>query len=479
MNIEIELWNIFTCYTLHGSPRDPGRIAETQFLKLLRDTMVMDGTMTDEVLTQSMLHLIWTTELKTRASQKKSKSELDKLEYKEFLSCLIRVATRCYPSCESAEESMHQLLMDNILPMAARRRPFSMSSFVSQPGIMSLFEYYSDALTEIFKYYGKNAESLSKSMFKTCAATSKSFDEEKQLIAESHLLTKTKREETKKIFSKKNETRLAYSEFLKFASDFGLSSSMGLSTLDLGDIYLSVICETNFETIVRSVSFSEFWEVLVRCAFVAFKESKGISSSDKIKGMFLYIWRHMQHKIVDGGNNKNDVNTQVKSSTAFEGALLRGSKILNERFILAWKSDEFRDYLEKPKATIDDEILERDCLLTSTIGVVSPTKASAREVLQREEAQSRLKKTQELKSVTAASLVTVRIKDSDNLGDDRIKPTQLRKLLQHKPDLAQLLFDCVVDEGLNNVDDGDDLENNDDVNEGLTTGEGPMTMTEL
>ena len=477
MNIEIELWNIFTCYTLHGSPRDPGRIAETQFLKLLRDTMVMDGTMTDEVLTQSMLHLIWTTELKTRVKDKKKKAELDRLEYKEFLSCLIRVATRCYPSCEDPEESMHQLLMDNILPMAARRRPFSMSSFVKQPNIVALFEYYHDALTEIFKHYGKNAESLSKRMFKASAATSKSFDEEKQLIAESQLLSKTQREENKKTFSKKNETRLAYGEFLKFSSDFGLSSSMGLSTLDLGDIYLSVISETNFETTVRSVNFSEFWEVLVRCAFVAFKDSKGVASADKIKGMFLYIWRYMQHKIVDGGNQK--VSGQASSST-FEGSLLRGSKILNERFILAWKADEFQDYLEKPKANIDDEKVERDGLLSSSIGVVSPTKASAQETMKRNEAFVRLKKAQEIKKATAASLVTVRIRDSDNLGDDRIQPIVLRKLLQHKPELAQLLFDCIVDEGLNDVDDGDS-ENTDDLNEGEGEGgnEGPMSMTEL
>jgi hypothetical protein len=316
-------------------------------------------------------------------------------------------------------------------------------------------------------------------MFKTSATTSKTFDEEKQLIAESQLATKTKREENKKAFSNKNETRLAYSEFLKFASDFGLSSSMGLSTLDLGDIYLSVICETNFETNVRSVTFAEFWEVLVRCAFVAFKESKGISSPDKIKGMFLYIWRHMQHKIVDGGNRNDPTLGQTKTSSAFEGALLRGSKILNERFILAWKAEDFRDYLDKPKATIDDEIVERDSLLTSTIGVVSPTKISARETMKRNEAYSRLKKTQEMKTVTASSLVTVRIKDSDNLGDDRIKPVVLRKLLQHKPELAQLLFDCVVDEGLNDVDDADNSENNDDVNEGLQGGEGPMSLTEL
>jgi hypothetical protein len=62
--IEVELWNIFTCYTLHGNPRDPSRISETQFLKLCKDSSVMNPAMVDAPLNQATLHLIWTSELK-------------------------------------------------------------------------------------------------------------------------------------------------------------------------------------------------------------------------------------------------------------------------------------------------------------------------------------------------------------------------------------------------------------------------------
>ena len=438
--------------------------------------MVMDGKMTDEVLTQSALHLMWTTELKMRGKDKKR--ETDRLEYKEFLSCMIRVARQCYPTCSSTEQSLHQLLMDNILPMAARRRPFSMSSFLDQPGIKSLLEYYEDALFEIFKHYGKNAESLSKRMFKTSTSPSKSFDEERKLIAESLLESQKQREQSKKAFSRKNETRMSYDEFLKFAADFGLSSSMALSTLDLGDIYLTVICENNFETKVRSLSFAEFWHVLVRCALVAFRDSKGVSTTDKIKGMFLYIWRFMQHRIVDGTTKKT--SEQANHTASFEGSLLRGAKILNERFILAWKADEFRDYLEKSKANVDDEIVERDSLLANTIGVVSPTRVTELDASRRKDAYSRLKKSQEVKKSAGTTSVIVRIRDTDNLGDERIKPTVLRKLLQLKPDLAQLLFDCVEEEGLNDFDDAHS-ENSGEINEELPleTGSEPMTIKEL
>jgi hypothetical protein len=64
--IEVELWNIFTCYTLHGNPRDPSRVSETQFLKLCKDSSVTNPAMVDVPLNQATLHLIWTSELKVR-----------------------------------------------------------------------------------------------------------------------------------------------------------------------------------------------------------------------------------------------------------------------------------------------------------------------------------------------------------------------------------------------------------------------------
>jgi hypothetical protein len=66
--LELELWNIFTYYSLHGNPRDPSRIPETQFLKLCRDSSVMDPSMTDVALDQANLHLIWTSAITMRGN---------------------------------------------------------------------------------------------------------------------------------------------------------------------------------------------------------------------------------------------------------------------------------------------------------------------------------------------------------------------------------------------------------------------------
>ena len=39
--------------------------------------------------------------------------------------------------------------------------------------------------------------------------------------------------------------------------------SMALTTLDLGDIFLTVISTQGFETSLRGINFREFWEVYV------------------------------------------------------------------------------------------------------------------------------------------------------------------------------------------------------------------------
>ena len=110
---------------------------------------------------------------------------------------------------------MQQLLMDNILPMAARRRPVSLASFMTQPIIEELFDYYQEALQEIFRYYANNSDNISRNMIKSTAAKSKTFDEQKSLIAEAK-----ERNQASSSYS----AQMSYAEFLGFSNDFGLAS---------------------------------------------------------------------------------------------------------------------------------------------------------------------------------------------------------------------------------------------------------------
>ena len=52
--------------------------------------------------------------------------------------------------------------------------------------------------------------------------------------------------------------------------------------------------------------------------------------------------------------------------------------------------------------------------------------------------------------------VLIDIDDHDNLGDDRIRPALLRSLLNARPDLAMLLYECISDEGLAESSDRED-----------------------
>jgi hypothetical protein len=63
--IEEVLWNIFTSYSLNGNPRDPSRLNGSGLLKMCRDVMALDPIMTESPLTQALLDLIYTSEIKS------------------------------------------------------------------------------------------------------------------------------------------------------------------------------------------------------------------------------------------------------------------------------------------------------------------------------------------------------------------------------------------------------------------------------
>jgi hypothetical protein len=120
-------------------------------------------------------------------------------------------------------------------------------------------------------------------------------------------------------------------------------SSLGITTLDLGDVYLTVTFFNNFTPQLRKMEFREFWEALVRCALVAFQDKKSLTSETKIKGMFLSIWRHIQSSVQDHMNGYGTLGGG--GFNTYKGALLRGTQILNDKFVSAWTKDDYRDYL--------------------------------------------------------------------------------------------------------------------------------------
>lgn len=75
------------------------------------------------------------------------------LGFDEFLSTLVIMAKKVYPSSENDEIAMKQILMDNVLPFASRRSPISIKPVIRQPEILSLFNYYKESLIALMVWF--------------------------------------------------------------------------------------------------------------------------------------------------------------------------------------------------------------------------------------------------------------------------------------------------------------------------------------
>lgn len=313
--------------------------------------MVLDATMTEVPVTKADLDLIYTTEIKKDKKQKNSATgglsgalsgdKSDRLDFDDFLSCMLRVAMKCYPSCKNREAAMQQLLMDNILPLASRRHSVTVLPLLKQPSVEALFRYYEDSLHLLFTFFATSSDyrAKGKNMIKTTSNHVKTFDDQTHLIEES----KT-RNKIQNVVGK----NMGYPEFLKFANDFGFSTSLGLSAQDLGEIYLAVISFSNFTASLRQVDFKEFWELLIRCALVAFRDKTSITTEEKIKGLFLSIWRHLQNSAVENMHGYGTLHGGGFNN--YKGGLIRGCQTLNEKFVAMWTREGYRDYLEPQNA---------------------------------------------------------------------------------------------------------------------------------
>lgn len=147
---------------------------------------------------------------------------------------------------------------------------------------------------------------------------------------------------------------LGYNEFLKFAVDFNLSSSQILSSLELGDIYLSSIRMSEGDGNVRKLTFLEFWEATVRCALVAYSKISEATIADKIMGLFLYMWRSVNKNVPRAIAERRNIST-------YAGDLIIGATEFNKKFIERWSNEGYRDYLSPDGVTKEEarDVLSR------------------------------------------------------------------------------------------------------------------------
>lgn len=312
--VEQELWNIFTFYTLHGNPMYPDLLKASQFVKLSRECNIIKTKGIGGV-TQADVNVVYIIEVKRR--DRGFGRNQAQMTYNDFLNALMRLSSKVYPRADTVDDAFQQLLMENVLPLASRRSPDPVSMHMENEEVQDLFAYFSDALFMLYQFYATAADAKRRKNTNT-------------------------RNARKHVNSMKE--CLGYNEFLRFALDFNLSSNVILSTLEIGDIYLSSIKVTDGQENIRKLTFAEFWEALVRCALVAYSKISNASPGDKIRGLFLYMWRSINDTVPRAIEERRNVTTYM-------GDLINGSMAFNVKFTAMWAKDGYRDYLSpKPLA---------------------------------------------------------------------------------------------------------------------------------
>lgn len=219
------------------------------------------------------------------------------------------------------------------LAVLSHRNVEPLDDVLYDPDVQRLYAFFRDALEQIFQFYASNPNVSSPGAKRESPKASRSpFSRA----------------------SNSMKSALGYPEFLKFASDFNLANSVLLSTRELGDIYLSSIHNIQPDATLRKLSFDEFWESLVRCAERAYGKISHASPLDRIRGLFLYMWRSITVNVPHTVEHRQGIST-------YAGDLLSGAMLFNKRFTAMWAQDGYRDYLspDAPREESGKAVLSR------------------------------------------------------------------------------------------------------------------------
>lgn len=369
--INEELWNIFTYYSLHGTMTDPFHLTTSQLSKLCKETLLFNKKSVEKALDSKHCHvLVRETSYKRSGGGETSAAKHSLfLNFANFLDVLAELGTLCYPSSDSVEDAFESILMNNILPFAARRSRDILEFYVVENiEVATIFTYYEKPLQKIFAYYAAdsaspdgtkksnitvskqgNGNSPRKSPMKSPVTLRPSAPS-----SSSVALTPYSKNNTSLVSSRSPNRQsgdnvgtemhafIGYSDFLRFMNDTGLAIALQTTTYDLSHIFLVVMQAKDFNFTSRNLEYAEFCEVLIKCAVVGFR-GKNVSLADKTHALFMFMSRQVDQIVSLILHGKGSVSSS--ENAAFVSRLTDGIKSLRTKFQKAWSEDGFRDYL--------------------------------------------------------------------------------------------------------------------------------------
>ena len=100
------------------------------------------------------------------------------------------------------------------------------------------------------------------------------------------------------LFLLSSHTYRSFANFLRFAGDFDLashgdtSSRLNLSNNDLANAFVSVR-PFHKSGVLGKLTYDQFWQILLRCALLAYREKGKIPIDDKMRALLMA----MSHKV--------------------------------------------------------------------------------------------------------------------------------------------------------------------------------------
>jgi hypothetical protein len=346
------------------------------------------------------------------------------------------------------EDSMQEFLMNNILPNASRRKPMDIRELMAEPFFEALYQHYEEPFLGLFKYFSATSEKSSKvtGFHKSAGGVGdKPFDQ-----GADEMSIDTRRNRKKAL----GNNQMTYPNFIHFATDFGLLTT-GLTSLDIGDAYLSAgssYSVAEFTPDFLPIDFQQFWNCIIRCCLLAFK-TEDLPANQRVMAAFMSCWRYTQSIL----HNETYVTTGSgpnprKQMIAIGGPQYKAFLLFSDRFTAQWARDGHVDYLDAEALERRNRQAKRHSPNMFTLDQdVSP---GSEEVDTSNPILNVLVLEQSTRMENARVVLDMDMGDEHEddetayLGDDRIKLSQLRALLQAKPELALMLQECIEEAGL-------------------------------
>ena len=258
VDVEQELWMVFTHYSVRFNAKELGVMRKDAFMALMRDcNLVSMKEVKGKVMEADMntIHGVVSSQTKGR-----------KFLFGSFKKAIGKIAAKVYPK-EKAQVAMERLLSEGILPHAAKRMRVSIDEQLTDPEILLLEKSFAPSLKDIFQFFAVMPT-----------------DEERKDLG---------RHKPRGDIDEFIGQSLTYDRFMQFSSVFSLSSGTGmvhaaLTNTDLAAVFLDTIRVQRVDA-VGGLTFEEFWEALARLALVFYTrrgvENRAVLTAKKVRAL--------------------------------------------------------------------------------------------------------------------------------------------------------------------------------------------------